>query len=179
MMIAVIIAIGLALAGPAESQTISGPALKAAFLFNFVKFAEWPVDAMAPGEPLSLCVLGDDAVAGALRQTITGQTVGDRKLTVYTVKADGPLQWCRLLYVGNLDLARFVALLDSFQAAPVFTVGDADRFAAQGGVAQLIVEDGRVRFAINVAAAQRARLALSSRLLSLATIVKDAHHVKP
>ena len=155
----------------AQPTTVS--AVRAAFLYNFAKFAEWPADALAPGQKLSLCVLGDNAVADALEQTIKGHTIENHELTVQVVRAGWPIPSCHLLYVGELDAKGAIQLIEALKGAPVLTVSDCDKFAELGGVAQLILESGRMRFAINVAAAQRARLQLSSKLLSLAKIVKD------
>lgn len=117
-------------------------------------------------------------MAAALEQTINGQAIEGHKLMAHAIKGDTPIRWCHLLYVGGVDSKQFAQLLESVRDAPVFTVGDGEKFAERGGVAQLVLEKDRMRFAINIAAAQRARLTLSSRLLSLATIVKDTPHVK-
>jgi hypothetical protein len=165
--------------GSVAAQGVSGTALKAAFLYNFAKFAEWPADILAPGQRLSLCVLGDNAIADALEQTIKGHTIESHELTVQVVSADWPIRSCHVLYVGGLDAKGAIQLIEALKGAPVFTVSDVDKFAELGGVAQLILENDKVRFAINVASAQRARLVLSSKLLSLAKIVKDEHYVQP
>jgi hypothetical protein len=170
--------LALAVAGSAGAQTTNVAALKAAFIYNFVKLAEWPADALAPGQPLAICTLGDAAVTTALKQTVGGRVVEGHPLVVHVVQGDAPIRWCHLLYVGMLDAKAAALLNDAVKDASVFTVGDSDTFAGQGGVAQLMVENDRMRFAINVTAAARARLALSSRLLSLATLVKDNHDVK-
>jgi hypothetical protein len=163
---------------PAGAQSVSGPTLKAAFLYNFANFAEWPAAALAPGQPLSLCVIGDDAVADALEATIKGRKVDNHELTVAVIKADGQGRTCHLLYVSGLDTNQTGRLLQSLKDTSTFTVGDADQFAAMGGVAQLILENDRMRFAVNVDAAQRARLKISSKLLGLARIVKDQPDVQ-
>jgi len=163
---------------PAAAQTTTAPALKAAFLYNFAKFTEWPADALSAGEKLALCVIGDASVADALEQTIEGRHVEGRQLTVRIVKADGPIRSCHLLYAGGLDTLRSTQLFQALNGATVFTVGDSDRFAESGGVAQLILEGDRIRFAINTTASRRARLTLSSKLLALAKIVKDGPHVQ-
>jgi hypothetical protein len=165
--------------GAVAAQGVSGTAIKAAFLYNFAKFADWPADILAPGKRLSLCVLGDNALADALEQTIKGHTIESHELTVQVITADGPIRSCHLLYVGGLDVKGAIQLIESLKGAAVFTVSDGDKFAESGGVAQLILEKDKMRFAINISAAQRARLQLSSKLLSLAKIVKDEHYVQP
>ena len=158
---------------PADAQGVTAPALRAAFLFNFAKFSEWPADALAPGQRLSLCVVGDAAVADALGQTIKGHNIEGHELTVTILTVDESASACHLLYVSASEIKRSARLLLSAKRTSVFTVSDADGFAQSGGVAELIVENDRMRFAINVASAHRMRLNISSKLLSLATIVKE------
>ena len=161
----------LGLAPDALAQSASEPALKAAFLYNFAKFAEWPADA-APSDPLTICVFGDTPIADALDETVKGRTVDGRKTVVVRVKPEG-FRGCHVLYLAGLDSKRAQAIVDDLKGAPVLTVGDREQFAQGGGIAGLFVEQGRMRFAINVEAAQRGRLRISSRLRSLAKIVKD------
>ena len=159
---------------PVRTQGVTAPELKAAFLYNFANFTQWPGDILAPGQRLSLCVIGDNAVADALEQTIKGRGVDNHELTVTVIKAaDGPIFSCHLLYVSGFDARRTDQLLFGLSGTSVFTVGDGDRFADAGGIAQLILENGRMRFVVNVGAAHRARLKISSKLLSLAKIIKD------
>lgn len=159
----------------AAAQGVTAPALKAAFLTNFSKFTEWPDDALPANRALTFCVMDDKAVAAALQGILIGPPgAPPQPLSVRLVKLDPSIRSCHILYVGNLDAKQSAHLFDALKGEPVFTVGDGEKFAESGGVAQFILENGRMRFAINVAAAQRAHLGLSSRLLSLATLVKDA-----
>lgn len=153
-------------------QTASEPALKAAFLYNFARFAEWPADAAAG--PLTICVLGDAAIADALQGTVKGRTIDSREVAVSRVKPDG-FRACHVLYLAGLDPMRAQQIVDELKSAPVLTVSDGEVFAKNGGIAGVFVEQGKMRFAINVEAAQHARLRISSRLLSLAKIVRDDH----
>jgi hypothetical protein len=158
---------------PAATQRAPGPVLTAAFLYNFATFSQWPADVLAPGQRLLMCVVGDASIADALGQTITGQVIEGHELTVSVLHGEDSAAGCHLLYVGASQVARSARLLLGVKAAAVFTVSDADGFAESGGVAQLIVDNDRMRFAINVASARRRRLNISSKLLSLARIVKD------
>jgi uncharacterized protein DUF4154 len=159
---------------PVRAQGVTAPALKAAFLYNFANFTEWPANVLAPGQRLSLCVMGDSAVADALEQTIKGRGVDNHELTVTVIKdAASAILSCHLLYVGGVDPRRTDQILFALSGTSVFTVGDGDRFAELGGVAQLILENGHMRFGVNVEAARRAHLKISSKLLSLAQIIKD------
>ena len=151
--------------------TVAPPALTAAFLYNFAQFAEWPAHAEQTG-PLTICVLGATDVADALDGTVKRRTVKDRPIAVSRVQADG-LRACHVLYFTDLDPKRTQQIIDELKNSPVLTVSDLDRFAQSGGIIGLFVESGKMRFAINVDAAARARLHISSRLLSLAMLVKD------
>lgn len=164
----------LASAAFVASQSVTQPALKAAFLFNFAKFVEWPLD-LSPAE-LSVCVLDDAAVEDALLQLISGAPVPGRVVTLVKGAGNQSLRGCHVLYVGETDPARVAATLDEVKNTPILTVGDGAQFAREGGMIGLFIDDGRMRFAINPDAAQRAGLRFSSRLLSLAKIVKEGRH---
>jgi hypothetical protein len=157
----------------ASDQPVQISRVKAAFLYNFAKFTEWPADHLPNGNTLSMCVVGDFSVADALEMTIKGRSVEGHPLAVQLVKPDGPLRACHLVFIGGSDAQRAAGILDMIKGASILSVGDTPTFAEIGGVAQLIVENDRMRFAINVNAAQQARLQMSSKLLSLATIVRD------
>lgn len=158
----------------AGAQGLPASALRAGFLYNFPKFSEWPADALAPGQTLAMCVVGDVAVADALVQTAKGHQIEGHEVTVVILKADESASGCHLLYVSAAEIKRSAALLLAVKGTAVFTVSDAIGFAESGGVAQLVVENNRIRLAINVSSAHRRRLTISSKLLSLATIVNDA-----
>jgi hypothetical protein len=172
---ALLVGLALCSAGvgvPLGAQSASAPALKAAFLLQFVKFTEWPQDAVAPEAPLVLCVVEDSEVARQLEQVARGRDVQGHSLSVRRMNAGGLLQTCQMVYVG-VNARAALQVIETARAEPVLTVSDYPDFAARGGTAQFYVEDGRIRFAVNLESAQRSRLRLSSRLLSLARIVKD------
>jgi hypothetical protein len=170
-----VVATGVALAcpTPVSAQTITAPMLKAAFLYNLAKFAEWPPDVVVSGGPITLCVLGDAAVADILAESVKGHNIEQHAVIVSRITPEGPVRTCQLLYLSGLDPSHTVHVLESVTGAAVFTVSDLDRFAQMGGVAHLFMEGGRMRLAINLDAGQRARLHISSKLLALAKIVKD------
>jgi hypothetical protein len=169
-----LLAVGLLAFGAAtRAEQATAPALKAAFLYNFAKFAEWPAVALPAGQPLSLCVVGDDGVAEALEQTIDGYAIDDHELVVTVLDPQLPGTACHLLYVSASHLKRANAMLSGVVDAPVLTVSDANGFAVSGGIAELIVQRNQIRFALNAAAAGRARIRLSSRLLRLAHAVQE------
>jgi hypothetical protein len=157
----------------AATQSVSAPGLKAAYLFNFTKFVEWPTDVVPEGTPLALCIVSDEAVADALEQTIKGQTVQGRGLVVRRLGADAPLPTCHVLYLAGSDQKRWLDSTRMLDGRLVLTVSDAARFAQTGGMVELSLERGRMQIAVNTDALQRAKVRLSSRVLALATIVRD------
>jgi hypothetical protein len=161
-----------------DAQAVTQPALRAAFLYNFAKFTEWPPDSV-PSGPLTLCVLDDSAVEGALSELVGNSTINGRTVTISRNATGARLRACHLLYVGEPNTGRAAAILEELLGAPVLTVSNGDDFIRLGGMVGLFVEEGRMRFAINPDAAQRAGVRLSSRLLQLARIFKDDRHDKP
>ena len=156
-----------------EAQGISAPELTAAFLFNFVKFTTWPADVLQDGGPLVVCVAGDDWVANSLVDLTRSQRVDGHSLSVRRTNLDRPLDECHVVYGAALDARRAKRLIQAASGRPILTVSDVPDFAQRGGVANFFVDGGRMRFAVNPAAADRARLRISSKLLTLARLVRD------
>ena len=163
--------VGSILAARPRAQTVAEPALKAAFLFNFAKFTDWPEDLLAPTAPIVLCVT-DAEVGSALESTVSGRTINQHPLTVNRVNLDA-VRTCTILYAGKLDRHKTSQLAARLAGSNVLTVGDDQAFAASGGMIGLFEDDGRMRFAVNLVAVERTRLRLSAKLLTLAKIVKD------
>lgn len=155
------------------AQNVSAPDLAGAFLFNFVKFTKWPGDALSDGSPIVVCVSGNDWVADSFVRLTRNQRVDGHSLSVRRTNVDRPLDGCHVVYAANLDANRARDLVRAASGRPILTVSDLVDFAERGGVANFFVDDGRMRFAVNTAAAERARLRISSRLLTLAKVVRD------
>ncbi len=156
----------------AIAQEVSVSSLKAAFLMNFVKFADWPASAAPSRRVFTFCVAGDKAVFEELDRSVTRNSRPDL-MAVTFVTADGAHQRCQMLYLGGGELGESRRVIESLRDAPVFTVSDIWGFAEAGGIAELRQENGKMRFTINPAAARRAHIALSAKLLSLARLVKE------
>jgi hypothetical protein len=144
--------------------------VKAAYLYYLATFIEWPEGAFdAPDAPFSVCVLGEDPFGPVLDATLAGKTVHARRLAVRrlaSLPADGR---CHLLFVSTSEQERLPRILNGLPDAGVLTVGEMRRFVERGGHVVLRLEERRVRFSINVEAAQRAGLRISAQLLKLAT----------
>ena len=151
----------------APAQDVTAPALKAAFIYNFAKFTEWPGDVLPPKAPLVICVLGDKAVADALGRALKDRELSGHPLSMSYVAATGPVRTCQVLYLSEVPAAQAAQIVAGLGDAPVLTVSDLDGFA-EFGIVQLFFEHGQPGFAVNLDAAKRARLHISSRLLVLA-----------
>ena len=156
-----------------DAQTASDVAVKAAFLYNFAKFVEWP--ALLPGAPIVACVVGDDDIAAALVKTVSGQNISGHALDVTSPREIAGWTLCQVLFIADADPRRNAEGLRDVRALPVLTVSDGKGFTQAGGIIELFVDGGKMRFAINVDAAERSGLHLSSRLLKLARLTRDEH----
>ncbi|MEO8070934.1 MAG: YfiR family protein [Acidobacteriota bacterium] len=152
----------------ASAQDVTEPALKAAFIYNFAKFTEWPADTLGATEPIAMCVVGDLAVSQALERAVKAHMLAGHTISVSFVVPEAPRGVCHVMYVSGLNATQATKLLAGVRDAPVLTIGDLDRFTEFGGVAQFFFEQGQLRFSIDLASARRARLQISSRLLVLA-----------
>ncbi len=148
--------------GSAEYQ------VKAAFIYNFAKFVEWPAE--SHDNVLTLCVLGDGSFRDALN-TIKGKVIRGKRLHVKRVKSIQDLKDCNILFVASSERDNLSNMIDALNGSSILTVGDTEGFAEQGVIINLYIENNKVRFKVNIEAARRADLKLSSRLLKLAKIV--------
>ena len=146
--------------------------VKAAFLFHFAQFVDWPSEAFKqPDSPITYCTVGDDPFQGALDASLNGKTLGARPFRVRHLKHVEEAAGCQVLFLGTDDKKALSAALGSLEGSPTLTVGETEHFAADGGMIGFCLEDNKVRFEINVRAAEHARLKISARLLALAKTV--------
>ena len=163
------------IAAPTTAAADAAPdvTVKAAFLYNFAKFAEWP--ALLPAAPLVVCIVGSDAIAAAFVETVHGQQVAGHLLEVWRPQNGGSWRTCNLLFVADLESRQLAKGLIEIKTLPVLTVGDGKGFSQSGGIIELYLEGGKMRFSVNLDAAERAGIRLSSRLLTLAKIIRSGH----
>jgi hypothetical protein len=148
--------------------------VKAAYLFNFLKFVEWPAD--APADPQAnwvIGIVGDSPVGGELERLAEGKSVEGRGLLVKKFRATDDLRGCNILFVSASEEKHLLQILNAMQGAAVLTVADLDNFIARGGMIQFVTEGPRVRMDIDVGATSRVRLKVSSKLLALAQAVTE------
>lgn len=167
---------GLALfAGTARGEPSREYQVKAAFLYNFVQFVEWPQEAFArPDEPLTIAVLGEDPFGGALEEVVRGQRLRGRPLVVRRARSTADLEGCQVVFVSRSETPRLPEVIGALQDRPVLSVSEIPGFAQRGGIINFYRQGSRVRFEINPAAARSDHLRLSSELLSVGTIVGPA-----
>lgn len=148
-------------------------AVKAAFLHNFAQFTEWP--ALPSGAPILVCIVGDDQIAAALVETVRGQNINGHRIEVSRPPDTAAWPLCHLLFIADGETRRDTGGLRYIKTLPILTVSDGKGFSRGNGIIELFAEKGRMRFAINVDAAERSGLHLSSRLLGLARVVRSGH----
>ena len=146
--------------------------VKAAFLYNFARFVEWPAAALHdPGAPFVIAILGRDPFGPILDETVAGKTVAGRPIEVHRVPRVDDARDAQIVFVSPSERANVEAILKALERPGVLTVGDTDGFAQRGGAINFVLQARKVRFEINPAAAEQAGLKMSSQLLKLATLV--------
>jgi len=149
----------------AGAQDVTAPELKAAFIYNFVKFTEWPVVPPVP-EPFVLCVVRDAAVGHALERVVRGREFLGRRIAVLSMVAR-TTEPCRVLYVSGATIDDAARAIAGLQDTPILTISDVAGFTNAGGIVQLFFERGQLRFTIKVDAVKRSGLRMSATLLAL------------
>jgi hypothetical protein len=163
----------------AQSNVPNEYQVKAAFLYNFSKFVEWPPDAFQNEKtPITLCIFGDDPFGSVLDEIVRGKVINNRLLSIRRTNALPGLKACQLVFVSGREDKRLSEMFNSLKGSSALVVGESEDFAERGGGIQFFLEENKMRFSINVDAVQRARLKVSSKLLALARIVRDEGHPK-
>jgi hypothetical protein len=145
--------------------------VKAAFLYKFASFVEWPE--ATRHEPLGICVVGQDPFGSALERAVKGHTIGGREFVVRRLKAWRAGAGCHILFIAASEKPRLRSLLEQVQHQAILTVGDVPGFCESGGAINLSVVEARVKLEINPDATAKSGLQVSSKLLSLARTVHD------
>lgn len=155
----------------ARAQAPSEYQVKAGFVYNFGRFVSWPSGAISKSNFI-IGVVGDDRIAPFLERATDGKTIDDKEIVVRRYKRASDIQACHILFISESERERLPKILDRVEKQPTLTVSEIDGFIARGGMINFTLEDKRVRFDINEAAANRAGLKISSKLLQLARTVK-------
>jgi hypothetical protein len=149
--------------GPGEYQ------VKAAFLFNFAKFIDWPARKfIQPDSPLVIGIVGNDPFNGLLDEAVQGKCINDRAVLIKHIDTMEELRKCHILFVCRSEDDRIGPILKEVGSDNVLTVGETDKFVSHGGMISFVMVGDSVRFQINDNAARHAGLKISSKLSSLA-----------
>lgn len=158
-------------AASAQTQAEETPLLKAAFIYNFAKFTSWPESAWhQPTSPLNLCTVGKDDLVSELEK-LEGKTIQQRSVDVQKLGRQQNSDNCQLLYIATSENRHYENRLQSIQNKPILTVSELSQFAQSGGIIEFHHTKGSTKFVINMAAARKSNLEISSRLLRLADVI--------
>ena len=170
--IAILLAISVARVGAQSSSIAPEYKVKAAFLFHFAQFVEWPTNAFSSDTaPLIIGILGKDPFGPVIDEIIRGEVVGAHPLQVQRYRSLNELGPCHILFVGASEAANTRAICAKLEGKPVVTVGETENFARSGGIIRFMKEGSKIRFRINIQAAREANVTISSKLLRAAEIV--------
>lgn len=159
-------------AASSRATTPNEYALKAAFLFHFAQFVDWPEGTFREaGNPLVYCTLGEDPFQGALDASLNGKTAVGHPLQVRHIQRVQETQGCNVVFLGDGEKKQLLANLAALKGSPILTVGESERFAEDGGMIGFCMEESKIRFDINLGAAEGANLKISAKLLRLAKTV--------
>ena len=165
--------IGLSLNSLAQDQQPSEYEVKAAFLFNFAKFIDWPPEVFADtNSPIVVGVLGKNVFGNNLEKTIRDRKVNNRGFQFRNYTSITEATNCQILFVSPSEKADFPKIVGALRDASVLTVSETDGFIQAGGMINFMIQDDKIRFQINDEAAKKGRLNISSKLLSLAVPVR-------
>jgi len=148
--------------------------VKAAFLYNFAKFVQWPANTAHSSSNILFCIIGNDPFGPSIDE-LEKKEIGGRSIRVRRLKTPEESSGCHILFVSESESGDITNLLQMFaQERGLLTVSDIEGFSRRGGIIEMFLKDGKVRFSVNIAAAGQAGIDMSSKLLRLATRVEGA-----
>jgi hypothetical protein len=156
----------------AQSRPPAPEEVEAAYLFQFARYVEWPAELKSATTPFLICVLGADPFGSALDDTVRGKVVDDRQVVTRRILGPSEAQNCRILFVSPSEESRAPAILKALEGTGILTVGRGSQFTLRGGMIAFTSEEKKVRFVVNLAAAEAEKLRLSSQLLRVALSVE-------
>jgi YfiR/HmsC-like len=160
-------------AGTAQQPKYSESDVKAAYLYNFGNFIEWPAKSMESKSGFfSICILGQDPFGSTLDATLAGETISGKKVVAKRFSKPQEVVNCPILFISSSEEGRLTEIISSLDKMSILTVSDMPEFVRRGGMVQFVLEQNKVRFEINLASTEHAGLKMSSQLLRLATLVR-------
>ena len=171
--IARLLLLGISFSRFCAAQAFNEYQVKAAFLYTLTRFIEWPSQSFSgPSAEMTVCTLGGDPFGKHLDDAIRGKIVEGHPVAVRRLTDRSGAAQCHLLFIAPSEQYRMRSLLSLVYAPGLLTVGDSVDFASQGGIVELRLEGDHIRMIVNLTAAEQAKLKISSRVLSLATIIR-------
>ncbi len=173
----------LSLPHPCAAQgnsRLSPSDVQAAYLYNFGKFVRYPSAQGQDAAPFAICILGEDAFGGTLDSLVANESVQGRRIITRRLTSPAAAANCQIVFIGQSEAPKLEKDLASLEKKPALTVSSLPGFLDHGGMVQFLVENKRVRFAVNLNAASQTGLELSSELLKVAVHVdlKPAQEAK-
>jgi hypothetical protein len=158
-----------------ETPTLTEYQVKALFLFNFAKYVDWPAEAFASDSdttPITIGIVGENKFGSDLKNLVAGKSIGGRNIVIRQITTEDDCSKCHILFISGSAKQHWKAILALVKNKPVLTVGETPEFLEEGGIINFIKIDARIRLKINLDAARQAQLQISSKLLSVADIVR-------
>jgi hypothetical protein len=147
--------------------------IKAAYLYNFVRFVRWPEDTPAAGEEsFQICIVGEDLFGVTLDRILAGEDIEGRALLARRLSTEDNARGCRILFIARSEESNLGRILASLDTLPILTVSDLPRFARRGGMVEFVLDNNRVRFEIDLDQVQAGGLDVASELLRVASAVR-------
>lgn len=158
-----------------QAPDSGGYQLKLAFLYNFAKFVEWPPGAFPQSNaPVLVGIVGHDPFTIDMEEQVCGRSANGHPILLKRLRPGDALRGCHIIFISAAENKNLPAILANLKGASVLTVGETDTFATNGGVIRFFVENNTLHFEINPDVAAQTGLRISSRLLALAKIVRNA-----
>jgi hypothetical protein len=151
-----------------ENPTLSEYEVKGAYVYSFAKFIEWPAETLQPKTPIVIGVIGDNQFAALLKTIVKDKTIQEHPISVQIIKWPATMHSCHIIFVAASERKRFHEIASALQNQPVLTVTEYEEGSQNKGIFNLFLEGEKVQFEADVAAAEKARLQISSKLLRLA-----------
>ena len=161
------------LSAATSAQTVEESRVKAAYLYNFAKFVDWPPEVFRnPNDPAVICVVGDERTSDVLESAVLGKKANGRPVEARVPHSSAEFKYCQVLFIGFSDKERIAHLLNGLQRSSVLTVGQSNQFISLGGMINLAQNHATIELEIDPQASNAVGLKISSRLLMVARVVK-------
>jgi YfiR/HmsC-like len=172
LFVTAVLAASLAASAKMQDSKHSEFEIKAAYLYNFGRFVAWPPESLENEKSFQVCVLGRDPFGNALDKILANEKIQGKPAMARRISEASAVKGCQVLFISSSEEARLGQILTVMDSKSVLTVSDISDFSARGGMIEFVRDQERVRFEVNLDAAEAARLTMSSDLLKVALFVR-------